>query len=215
MNRKKRIRRRLLLLGFGALLLTAAILVRFRFAPFIREAARTHVVNLASDRINDKINEQIASGSVDYGNIICLEKDVTGAVTAVRTNMAEVNQLKTETLALLSRELLEMDTEQLSLPLGSIVLPEIFAGTGPKIPIKVVSLSTTDADFFSEFTSAGINQTQQRILLKVTINVCVQTPLGSETVGVSSEIVVAQTVIVGAVPESLFLLGGTGGTEKG
>ena len=147
--------------------------------------------------------------------MVCLEKDAYGAITAVQTNMAEVNQLKTQTLALLSRELLEMDTDQLSIPLGSVLMPEFFAGSGPRIPIQVVSLSTTDADFFSEFTEAGINQTQQRIILYVSINICVQTPAGSETVTVSSELVVAQTIIVGAVPESYIQLGGTRERNEG
>ena len=215
MNRKRRIRRKLLLLALMLLLLAAALVVRLQIAPFIREAARTRVINIASDRINDTINEQIVSGCVDYGSIVCLEKDAYGAITAVQTNMAEVNQLKTQTLALLSRELLEMDTDQLSIPLGSVLMPEFFAGSGPKIPIQVVSLSTTDADFFSEFTEAGINQTQQRIILYVSINICVQTPAGSETVTVSSELVVAQTIIVGAVPESYIQLGGTRERNEG
>ena len=215
MNRRRRVRRRLLLILLMLIVLAAALLVQLRFAPFVREAARTRVINVASDRINDTINEQIAEGCVDYSNIICLEKDARGAITAVRTNMAEVNQLKTETLALLSRELLEMDTEQLYIPLGSVLMPEFFAGSGPKIPIQVVSLSTTDADFFSEFSSAGINQTQQRILMKVSINICVQTPAGSESVDVSSELVVAQTIIVGAVPDSYIQLGGAPETNEG
>ena len=215
MNRRRRVRRRLLLILLMLIVLAAALFVQLRFAPFVREAARTRVINVASDRINDTINEQIAEGCVDYSNIICLEKDARGAITAVRTNMAEVNQLKTETLALLSRELLEMDTEQLYIPLGSVLMPEFFAGSGPKIPIQVVSLSTTDADFFSEFSSAGINQTQQRILMKVSINICVQTPAGSESVDVSSELVVAQTIIVGAVPDSYIQLGGVPETNEG
>lgn len=215
MNRRRRVRRRLLLILLMLIVLAAALFVQLRFAPFVREAARTRVINVASDRINDTINEQIAGGCVDYSNIICLEKDARGAITAVRTNMAEVNRLKTETLALLSRELLEMDTEQLYIPLGSVLMPEFFAGSGPKIPIQVVSLSTTDADFFSEFSSAGINQTQQRILMKVSINICVQTPAGSESVDVSSELVVAQTIIVGAVPDSYIQLGGAPETNEG
>ena len=121
MNRRRRVRRRLLLILLMLIVLAAALFVQLRFAPFVREAARTRVINVASDRINDTINEQIAVGCVDYSNIICLEKDARGAITAVRTNMAEVNQLKTETLALLSRELLEMDTEQLYIPLGSVL----------------------------------------------------------------------------------------------
>ena len=131
MNRRRRVRRRLLLILLMLIVLAAALFVQLRFAPFVREAARTRVINVASDRINDTINEQIAEGCVDYSNIICLEKDARGAITAVRTNMAEVNQLKTETLALLSRELLEMDTEQLYIPLGSVLMPEFFAGSGP------------------------------------------------------------------------------------
>ena len=101
MNRKKRNRRRFLLIALCALVLAVALTVRFRYVPFLREAARTRVVNVASDRINDAINAQISSGAVDYSRIIYLEKDVNGNITALRTNMAEVNRLKTLTLELL------------------------------------------------------------------------------------------------------------------
>lgn len=206
MSRKKRRRRRLWLVLAMALVIVLALLVKFRYAPIVREAARTRVVNLASDRINDAINGQIESGAVDYGGLVALEKDAQGRITALRTNMAQVNQLKAQTMALLSRELAEMETESLTIPLGSILMPELFAGSGPGIPIRVISLSTTDSEFFSEFTSAGINQTQQRILLRVTICLNLLTPVGKEVVDVSSELVVAQTVIVGTVPESFVQL---------
>ena len=216
MNRKKRNRRRLALVLFLLLLLGAALSLRYRYLPFLQEAARTRVINAASDRINDAINAQIESGAVNYENIVCLEKNTRGEVTAVRTNMAQVNRLKAETLALLSEQLLELDTEELSIPLGSIVMPGFFAGKGLRIPVRVTALSTTDADFYSEFSSAGINQTLQRILLEVKICMSVQTPMGTERADVASQIVVAETIIVGSVPQSYFQLGQMPDTaEKG
>lgn len=207
MNRKKRIGRRIRLLIVLVLTIGAAFLVRCRYMPFILEAARTRVINTASDHITNAVNGQIASGLVNYENIICLEKNTDGEITALRTNMAEVNRLKTITVELLSQELLEMDNEELSIPLGSILMPEFFAGKGPGLPIRVVSLSTADAEFFSEFTAAGINQTLQRILLELRINMSVLTPAGTQSVDVASTVVVAETVIVGSVPQSYFQIG--------
>lgn len=214
MNRKKRIRRRLRLLTVLLLSLAAAFLVRCRYLPFLREAARARVVNTASDHITAAINGQIASGQIHYENIICLEKNTNGEITALRTNMAEVNRLKMLTVELLSQELLEMDTEELSIPLGSILMPEFFAGKGPGLPIRVVALSTADAEFFSEFVSAGINQTLQRILLVLRISMSVLTPAGTERVDVASTVVVAETVIVGSVPQSYFQIGADGSAVK-
>lgn len=207
MNRKKRNRRRFLLIALCAFVLAVALTVRFRYVPFLREAARTRVVNVASERINDAINAQISSGAVDYSRIIYLEKDVNGNITALRTNMAEVNRLKTMTLDLLCVDLLEMDTEELCIPLGSILMPSFFAGKGPGLPIRIIALSTSDADFYSEFSAAGINQTLQRILLEIRLCMSIQTAAGIERVDVSTQIVVAETVIVGKVPETYFELG--------
>lgn len=214
MNRKKRTGRRMRLLLALALIIGAAFLVRCRYMPFLLEAARTRVVNTASDHITAAVNGQIASGLIHYENIICLEKNTNGEITALRTNMAEVNRLKTVTVDLLSQELMEMDTEELSIPIGSILMPEFFAGKGPRLPIRVVSLSTADAEFFSEFTSAGINQTLQRILLELRINLSVLTPVGTESVEVASTVVVAETVIVGSVPQSYFQIGADGSAQE-
>ena len=197
-----------------ALIIGAAFLVRCRYMPFLLEAARTRVVNTASDHITAAVNGQIASGLIHYENIICLEKNTNGEITALRTNMAEVNRLKTVTVDLLSQELMEMDTEELSIPIGRILMPEFFAGKGPGLPIRVVSLSTADAEFFSEFTSAGINQTLQRILLELRINLSVLTPVGTESVEVASTVVVAETVIVGSVPQSYFQIGADGSAQE-
>ena len=79
--------------------------------------------------------------------------------------------------------------------------------------IEAVSLTMSNADFFSDFTAAGINQTLQTLKVKFTISLTILTTVGYETVDVDSDVMLAQTVIVGTVPETYVNLGHLTTTE--
>jgi sporulation protein YunB len=100
----------------------------------------------------------------------------------------------------------DIRAEELSISLGSVLLPEFFSGRGPRVPVRIVSMLTSDADFYTQFSQAGINQTLQRITMTVKIKVTLMTPVGTQTADVSTDTVVAETVIVGTVPDSYFQL---------
>lgn len=202
MNRKRVIRRRLLLILPLLIIVIAILFLRLSVAPLIEELARARVENRASYIINEAIEAQLRSEDIDYENIIFLEKDINGAITALKTNINEINRLKTQILSVIDTMLLDLDVNEIGLPLGSLILPELFSGTGPKLPIKVLSISASDADFRNDFSAAGINQTSHRIMMDVTITMTVLTPIGTESVTVTSGMVVAETVIVGNVPGS-------------
>jgi sporulation protein YunB len=206
MNRKSRNRRRWLLALLIAFLLFFALTLRFRYAPYVKEAAKTKVVNAVSAEINKAVNAQLASGSVNYSDMAVLEKDASGRITAVRTNMEQANRLKAETMSLLGKTIMDIDTSKLSVPLGNVLLPELFTGEGPGIPVKIVSLSTSDAEFSTRFTAAGINQTLQQTTLTVSVSLTLLTPVGTVPAQVSSNIVVAETAIVGSVPNTYLQL---------
>lgn len=203
MNRKRRVRRRILLVTlFVVLPLLIYLFMRTSVSPVIQEVAKARVSNRASYIINEAVEAFLREEEVDYDSIILLEKDVYGNITALRTNMNEINHLKTSVLAVVDTMLLDLDINEIGIPLGSVVLPEFFSGSGPKLPVKIVSISSSDAEFLNHFEEAGINQTLQRILMRVIINMTVLTPVGPESVSASSEVVVAETVIVGSVPDS-------------
>lgn len=214
MNRKKRRRRRLLVLFLFLLVLALALLLQLRISPYVREVAENQVVNAASNALTAAVSEQLRTGKADYNNIIMLEKDVRGNITAIKTNMGEVARLKAEIFDLLGDLAPEIQTLELGIPIGNLILPDFFAGKGFRLPVRVVSLSTSGADLFTEFTSAGINQTQQRITLRVTMTVSILTPFGSQSADVDTDVVVAETVIVGQVPESFFQIGATDSTQE-
>lgn len=189
----------LTLLGLAVAFL---LFMRLSVAPLVQELAKARVANKASSIINDAVEAQLRNDNIDYDAIVFLEKDRNGAITALKTNINEINRLKTEILSVIDTMLLDLDVNDVGLPLGSLILPEFFSGTGPVLPVKVMSISTSDADFYNEFTEAGINQTSHRIDMEVRITMTILTPVGTESVTATSTVVVAETVIVGTVPGS-------------
>lgn len=193
-----------------ALLFAGVILFfRFKYQEAIMELAETQVRNSTSDLINDAIDRQIEIGNIQYDRMVYFEKDLSGNITALKTNMSEVNRLKTNILDLINDEILALDSSDLGIPIGSLVLPELFSGKGFQIPVLVHSISNSDASFSSNFTQAGINQTLQQLTMEVLVDVTVLVLGQTKSFTVSSHVVVAETVIVGQVPNTFFQSGGS------
>lgn len=202
--------RRILAVLFILAVAATALLVLFRsrYDQAIRALAQTQVKNSTSDLINDAIDKQIETGNIQYDRIVYFEKDLEGRITALKTNMSEVNRLKTDILNLINDEILALDTSDLGIPIGSLVLPEFLSGKGPQIPVHILSIRNSDASFTSHFTEAGINQTLQQLTMEVSVDVTVLVLGQTDSFTVTSQVVVAETVIVGQVPDTFLQTGG-------
>lgn len=202
--------RRLFAFILIVLIIFVALLYLFRkkYHAAICNLAQTQVRNATSDLINDAIDKQIQSGNIQYDRIVFFEKDLNGQITALKTNMSEVNRLKTDTLNIINDEILALDTDNLGIPVGSLLLPEFGAGKGPEIPIHILSIRNSDAAFRSKFSDAGINQTLQQLTMDVSVDVAVLVLGEISNFTVSAQVVVAETVIVGKVPDTLIQTGG-------
>ena len=202
--------RRILLILF--LVFALLILFRVRYNETIRSLAQTQVINSTSDLINDAIDEQIETGNIQYDRIVYFEKDLDGRITALKTNMSEVNRLKTDILNIINDEILEQDTSDIGIPIGSLILPELLSGRGFAIPVQVLSIRNSDAAFASDFSQAGINQTLHQLTMQVSVDVAILVLGRSESFTVTSQVVVAETIIVGQVPDTFFQTGGYNGS---
>ena len=192
----------------GIVIVAAFFLLRSRYRDVISDLARTQVMNTTSDLTNDAIAKQIAAGNIAYDRIVFFEKDLDGRITALKTNMSEVNRLKTDILNIINDEILSLDTSDIGIPLGSLFLPELLSGKGPSIPVHILSIRNSDANFVSHFSQAGINQTLHRLNMEVSIDVAVLVLGETNSFTMSSEVVVAETVIVGDVPQTFLQTGG-------
>ena len=183
-------------------------LLRSKYQNVITTLAQTQVKNATSDLINDAIDAQIRDGTIQYDRMVYFEKDLEGKITALKTNMSEVNRLKTDLLNLINDEILAMDSDHLGIPLGSLILPELFGGKGPVIPVQILTIRNSEADFFSEFSQAGINQTLQKLNMQVSVDVAILVLGKVDDFTISSQVVIAETVIVGQVPDMFLQTGG-------
>jgi sporulation protein YunB len=190
------------------------MLFRNRYNEPIRTLAQTQITNATSDLINDAIDHQIETGDIHYDRIVYFEKDLNGRITALKTNMSEVNRLKTNTLNLINDEILALDTTDIGIPMGSLFISELFSGRGPIIPVEILSIRNSDAYFTSNFTQAGINQTLHQLSMSVLVDVSVLVLGEAASFTVTSEVVVAETIIVGDVPDTFFQTGGTYGSQQ-
>ena len=191
------------------LLLILFFLFRYKYRDALAQLAQRQVTNATSDLINDAIDSQLLSGNIQYDRIVYFEKDLDGRITALKTNMSEVNRLKTAILNLINNEILAMDTSEMGIPIGSFLFPEVFSGKGPSIPIRILSIRNSDASFHSDFSEAGINQTLQQLTMDIQVDVAILVLGQTSSFTVSSQVVVAETIIVGQVPEMFFHNGGT------
>lgn len=195
----------IILLAVSLILL---VVFRIKYNDSILSLAKTQVSNTTSDLINDAIDRQIEDGNIQYDRMVYFEKNLDGRITALKTNMSEVNRLKTDILNLINDEILALSTDDLGIPVGSLILPELLSGRGPNIPIQIMSIRNSDASFSSHFTEAGINQTLQQMNMHVSVDVTILVLGKTESFTISSQVVVAETIIVGDVPDTYFQTGG-------
>ena len=201
----KRRKKRLLLTILIVLLCLALILfflIRARISPIITDLAMTVVEDRASDVIIESVEHELESGLIDCNQLVILEKDTSGNVTALRTNMLQINRLKVAVLNDLRERVLRLGQDDLSIAIGNLIIPELFSGRGPGIPVRVLSVTASDAQFASRLSEAGINQTLHQIIMNVTVTVTVLLPTGTIPVNSTTEVVISETVLIGTVPES-------------
>lgn len=203
-----------LLLCLFVALVAAFLMFRNYYRTVIRELAQSQVKTTTSDMINDAIAKQVAQGSIQYDRLVYFEKDLDGRITALKTNISEINRLKTDILNIINDEILSLNASDIGVPLGSLILPEFLSGRGPAIPVHILSIRNSDAQFQSDFSQAGINQTLHKLNMEVSIEVSVLVLGETDAFNVQSHVMVAETVIVGQVPSTFLQTGGINGTQR-
>ena len=202
-KKRKRIRR------FAAyiLIVAAALSLLFfyyekRLQPITKTLALSGARSVAVNVSNDTVISVIDREGITYDDIITLEKDEGGRISALKTDIVKINTLKSKITSEIQRTLEESDFPDIRIPIGSIIDGELLSGKGPALKISVLPAGTVSADIENVFSEAGINQTLHRIMLKVCLSVTVILPTERASADVVTSVCIAETVIVGEVPEA-------------
>ena len=200
MTRGQRARLVCFLLAF--LIMVLAVVATFHLRTLLGDLAVTRVSNSVNRVVVAAVNDTISSGQIQYDKLITFEKDNAGKITALQSNMAEFNSLQAAITTDILQRLGSINTNDLAIPLGTLSGSALLAGRGPRFPVRMQSVGNCSAHFENEFSDAGINQTTHRILLYVDVSVSILLPGFSTFTKISNSFSVAETVIVGTVPDS-------------
>ncbi|MGE5328031.1 MAG: sporulation protein YunB [Deltaproteobacteria bacterium] len=168
--------------------------------PTVIALAESKAKAMVTQIITEVVNKQLAE--VDYSDLVYVQKDSQSKVTALQTNIVKMNMLSAQLSFAIQERMEKLEEVYVKVPLWNIFGNTFFSNRGPDVSIKVIPYGNIDADFRTEFVSAGINQTRHKIYMEIKSRLIVVVPLVKKGTEIITRIPVAETVIVGEVPES-------------
>ena len=159
--------------------------------------AEAMAVEYMHEAVRDVMGDEIS-----YQDMITVRTDESGRVTMLQANAVRMNELASFTALQAQASLESADAQSVAIPLGSALGIPFLSALGPKIRVRIVPVSAVSAAFSTEFESAGINQTRHKIYLSLRTTVRLVIPSGGRQVSLGSQVLIAESIIVGDVPQS-------------
>ncbi len=178
-----------------------------KLSPLVEQAAVYAVTDGVLLLIHRALEEEIASDELDYDRLVTVERDSSGSVTAIVTNAGRTNLLQARITERIIESVDSNDLSDLRIPLGNVFAGSLLYGRGPSVRVRLKSVNNISVNFENSFSEAGINQTRHQIRLNVSVQVLVLIPGKELTAPVSTSVVIAETVIVGPVPQTYAPIG--------
>ena len=197
--KRRRLIRRMLL----CMLLLAGLffVIERNFKPLVFSLAEARSAAMASQVLSGALAEAVGDG-VRYEDLVNVKMDNSGQVALLSADTMAMNRLAARADDAARRRLSNMSSERVMVPLGAVLGTTLFAGSGPGVPVSIVPIGSISTEFATEFEACGINQTRHKVYLQVTASIRIVIPTGAKTTKVSANLLVAESIIVGAVPES-------------
>lgn len=200
MLRRRRNKAKMMLLVIAAGLFLSLFYVERALRHTVIALAEAEAVRAATHAINTAVLEQVST-HISYADLIKPEKDVNNQVIFMQVNTMLVNKIKSEAEIAIQDSLLELGQKKTSIPFGMVFGAKLLSNLGPMIRLVIVPMGTVHVDVADSFEAAGINQTRHRIYLNVRSDVRVVFPLLDREVPVTTQIPIADAIIVGPVPQ--------------
>jgi sporulation protein YunB len=186
--------------AFAALL----IFTESRLAPLVEELAVQKAHSAALSALETAVRRIMACHPEyhDYQQLMTLEKDSSGHVAVMIPNTMRLNELVSDIMLDVERGWSELTRQEISIPVGALSGSRVLSGLGPDLKLYFATAAAPTLSLKDEFISAGINQTRHRIWLDISGEVLIAAPLRREKVDICSSVLLAESVIVGPIPET-------------
>ncbi len=180
-----------------------ALLIDASVRPYIRSMAATSAENISMQAISEAVEEILSAENIDYDDLAIVETNNNGDISSIKINTIKANILKSKINKRIQEKVSVIEGYNMRIPIGSVFGNEYLAGWGPHVGIKLTMRGAATSKINNAFESAGINQTLHRIMLDVTTKIYIVLPRNTSTTSLTTNVCIAETIIVGAVPDMM------------
>lgn len=178
------------------------LLFDMQLHPLVKTFSQAAAKRVCVEAINTAVAETLTKEADVYSELVNITKDASGTITSIQSNSLEMNRLKAELSLAIEKKITSVEAREINIPLGTIIGGELLSGRGPKIKIIIDLAGNVFTQMSSIFESAGINQTHHKIMLNVKCDIYIIMPGFTTSSSLNTDFCIAETVIVGKVPET-------------
>lgn len=183
--------------------LTAVVILK-AINPIIDKLCLSEAKNIATKISNDEATNVMDKYA--YNDLVNITKDKNEDVVLVQANTNAINDIASRIPNDVIEKMSKNTNSTITIYLGSIFGLKILSGRGPKISAKIANTGNVETNLVSEFKAQGINQTLHRIYLELKMEVSILTPYDTVSTTITNQVLIAESIIVGAVPNSYYNL---------
>ena len=195
--------------GKRALLLTLTVVLaaagafwylNARLRPLLLGLAAARVEASSAQAMNEAILEVLCRP--EARELLSVRSSDQGHISLLSADAGRLNLLGADCAIAAQKRIQNLGEQGVTVALGTVSGVPAFTGLGPRLTFRFTPVGTVRSAFHSEFLSAGINQTMHRITLELNATVRVGLPGKASAVTITVQAPVAESVIVGDVPEA-------------
>ena len=170
--------------------------------PLIASYGLTQAKLVGTQAVNDAVTAVLEREGVRYTDLMRVEKDSQGSIVSVEADTVKINALKASVTTEILTQLKKHQNMTVRIPTGTLLNGDLLTGRGPRIPVKISLSGAAATQMSSYFESAGINQTSHRLVMDITVTLYAAIPGNDATTTLETSFIIAETVLVGKVPDS-------------
>ena len=195
-----------------SIVIVIAVCIANRVISTIEPTMDLLCINMAKSIATQISNEQatLVMKNYKYDDLSTAIRDEQGQIKMIKMNIIAVNEITSDVAIKIQEELNNYQKGEFYIKLGTFTGTKILSGRGPNVPIKMATVGNVETDLVSEFSEAGINQTLHKIYLNVNCKVTILTPYDTIEENIVNQVLLAEAVIIGEVPDTYYNLNGMG-----
>lgn len=151
--------------------------------------------------INETVRSELNRESIK-DKILVPSYDREGKINMIRTDALVMNTISNNIAKNVQQRIVDLEQQKFSIPLFTALDSQLLAGKGPDLNFLILHQGSVLVDFVTEFEESGINQTRYKIYITVEVDMRVLSPVTTSSTTVKNNVLIAEIVIVGDVPES-------------